>query len=398
MQKFNVKEKAKEIRSDPVVLEWVDGLEKITEQGYIRYLAEFCIINTTNPEKLLETAKYEAANPQTVVIPSLKKWFSNYEKHNIELNRANSTYHQRSMVIKSFFNYYEIDVPRERRNKRRKKKQQFFKGNKREALTKKDIRKALDACWKVRVKAMILTQCSSGLSVADVLKLTIKDFENGLVDIGENREICRFHFKVGRQKGSLEEEREFYTFISFEAVEAIKDYLKTERHPKHENPYIFSHSKIFEDRPLTPHNVQDDLRKLNHRLRVTNLEYGRFNPITSHMFRKWFNTRLANTEMSYEARKTLMGHVVPGVDDNYYLTHSDDLMKLYIKYMPVLLIQDYESVNITTVDEEVEKLKQKLAEKDEVEKMKNEENRILKEKVELIESVLIKEKIIKDKK
>jgi hypothetical protein len=58
--------------------------------------------------------------------------------------------------------------------------------------------------------------------LADVQKLKIKDFQKGLINVG-NGKICRLNLK--RTKKGVE----FTTFMSMEAVEAIEQYLEFER-------------------------------------------------------------------------------------------------------------------------------------------------------------------------
>ena len=366
MKHYPSRDVALQIEHEQVIQEY---LEDLSERAYLMYLltlAEFCKLTQKTPIELLETAEKEQETRTPPRELSLRKWLKQYEELNHQLGRSGATYENRVSVIKGFFLENEIDVPKKRHGKRKKSKEKFKIKNKRKALTPADILEAVNNCTTRRQKAMILTQASSGLAIGDLIRLTLKDYENGLISIGESKQICMFHFKEGRQKTGIE----FYTFISFEAVEAINNYLQYERKPHFKTPYLFTN--VFEDRGVSEFAFQEDLRKLNKRLGHKHNKEGLFRPITSHMFRKFFNTRLANTEMGYEARKTMMGHVIPGVDDNYYLSHPDDLRELYIKYMPALLIYEYESVNITTTEEIVkeqnEKIKQLIEDREEMKK------------------------------
>ncbi|HHT18400.1 MAG: hypothetical protein QM396_01485 [Euryarchaeota archaeon] len=77
--------------------------------------------------------------------------------------------------------FYEdkINVPKERQQRRKKKRNRFKVKNKRDPLTPKQIREFLDNCRKLREKAMILTQFSSGLTMIDLLQLTLQKFNEG---------------------------------------------------------------------------------------------------------------------------------------------------------------------------------------------------------------------------
>jgi len=362
MKHYPSRDVALQIEHEQVIQDYLDDLSERAYLMYLLTLAEFCKLTQKTPIELLEIAETEQENRTPPRELSIRKWLKQYEELNHELGRSGATYENRVSVIKGFFLENEIDVPKKRHSKRKKSKEKFKIKNKRKALTWGDILEAVDNCRTRRQKAMILTQVSSGLAIADLIRLRLEDYEKGLMSIGElddKRSICMFHFEEGRQKTGIE----FYTFISFEATGAIDDYLEKERPSHFKTPYLFTN--VFEDRRVSEFAFQEDLRKLNKRLGHKHNVDGLFRPITSHMFRKFFNTQLANTEMSYEARKTMMGHVIPGVDDNYYLQHPDDLKKLYVKYMPVLLVYKYESVNIVTTDEKVQEQDKKIRLQDE---------------------------------
>lgn len=365
--RYHVNDVVQKIKDTKIIEDFLEDLTPRAKNEYLIVIAEFCKVNTKTPLELITIAEQEQKDNTPIRDLSIRKWFKNYEKHSEEYNRSSATYQFRVHVVKGFFADHEITIPPERHRRRKKKKQKFSVKNKRERLTPEFIREFIKNTSKVRETAMILTQCSSGLSLTDLLNLTLDEYQKGLTSIGEGGEICRLHYQKGRSK-TESVGNEFYTFISFEGVEAINRYLKYERNPQPDSEYLFSNSRI--EKQLSTDAYMDDLRRLNRRMKLKRNQ-GEYHQVTSHMFRKFFNTQLANTEMSYEARKTMMGHVVPGVDDNYYLTHPDDLMQLYVKYMPVLLIYEYESVNIVTTDEKIEEIEQRHAKEMEREKEKH---------------------------
>lgn len=351
MKRFPVTETVKKIKDDKVVQDWLEYLSPNSQRMYLIVLAEFCKINNQTPIQLLKTAKQEDREDTPSWERQTITWFTHYENHSKHYNRSRETYKGRLITIKSFFSFHDVKIPDEKKKKRRKKLENFQVKNKRPGLTREQIRDALNASKWVRLKAMALTQCSSGLAVTDLINLKLKDYKKGLISIGENRQICMIHLKEGRQKG----EKEFYTFLSFEAVEEIERYIQTERYKNATTPYLFT--ALYHDTGLTEGSMQIDLRRLNKKLGLQAKEKGLFRPITSHMFRKFFYTQLSNAGMPYEVRKHLMGHVMPSkVDDSYYLDNPGKLQEMYIQYMPELLIFKYESVNITTGDERLNEL------------------------------------------
>jgi site-specific recombinase XerD len=364
---YPVHDVVEQIRNTSLMQEFIEDLTPEAQHDYLIIIAGFCKVNNLSPEELISIAEQEQKDKLPFRDLSLKRWLKNYENHCEEYNRTINTYNYRVSVIKAFFLDHEINIPTERHRKRKKKKLKFKTRNKRERLTPEYIRACLKNTRKPRENAMILTQCSSGLSSKDLLNLTYEEYLEGLVDIGDDRQICQLHFQHGRSKTEALG-TEFYTFISFEGVEAINTYLEVRKTINNPTKYLF----------LTRENTQvnragygNELIRIN---RDMNLEHtkGEYRQVTSHMFRKFFYTQLSNTELNYQALKTMMGHVVPGVDGRYYVNHPDDLRELYIKYMPALLVYDYESVNIVTTDaivkEQDEKIKQLIEDREEMKK------------------------------
>ena len=139
--------------------------------------------------------------------------------------------------------------------------------------------------------------------------------------------------------------REFSTFISFEAVESIKTYLKTERRGYTPDDFLFSN--FYQNKQLTADLVQKDFRVLNERLNNKQKELGAYRVITSHMLRKFFNTQLTNANITYEIRKHMMGHVLPNkVDNSYYLENPDELFDAYLKHIGVLTINPTKTITL----------------------------------------------------
>jgi integrase len=383
MKRFFVHNVTKKIQNDEVVKDWLEDLSPSARRTYLTTISEFCKISNQNPIDLLKIAKQEHKEDKASWERETIKWFKDYEQHSLDYDRSRNTYNGRLIIIKSFFNFHDIKLPEEKKKKRRKKIEKFKVKNKRPGLLREQIKEALDASKWVRLKAMALTQCSSGLSVTDLVNLTLEQYKKGLISIGEGRQICMIHLKEGRQKG----EKEFYTFLSFEAVEEIGRYIQLERYKNATTPYLFT--ALYHDSGLTEGSFQVDLRRLNHKLGLKAKEKGLHRPITSHMFRKFFYTQLSNANMPYEIRKHLMGHVMPAkVDDSYYLDNPNKLTKKYIEYMPELLIFKYESVKITTTDEEVEKMKEERAQdRAEMQAMK-EQNKQMEHDLKLVKTYL----------
>ena len=361
---------------------------ELSIENYIRALSEFCIIIGLPPNEMLDIAYTEQENHIPAWDSQVKGWFKKYNQHNLDINRSKLTRDSRTTIIKGFFHFYDLDTPKS--HTRRKKTDTLRVKNERPALTKELIKKALDAAKTIRIKAIMLTQASSGLAVADVVQLKIQDFYDGLIPITEDgKEICEIHRE--RAKTGTE----FITFLSYEAVDAIKNYIETERRFK-DSPWLFQKHKMSDKNPdpqLSEFLVEIEYRTLNKWMKLEHDEPGSFRPITSHMLRKFFNTQLSNSGMGYEPRKHMMGHTITGVDGSYYLKHDAELREMYLRYMDKITINPTKTLTIESPEyrELKDKLKQRADKDDELHK----ENRELKKMIIEIRHDL--ENISKDK-
>jgi integrase len=390
MIKFPLKDSIKKIQDEDVVIEWTEGLTDGAKDNYLKALAEFTIVTKKTPQELLDIAFREKENRTPPWESKMKDWFKAYDDHCKELERSKATRNNRRGIIRGFFHFYELETPKILT--KRKKTDPLKIKNKRPALTKNKIKKALAAARTLRIKAIILTQASSGLAEADVVNLKIKDFYNGLIEIADGKEICKLH--LNREKTG----KEFTTFLSYEAVEAIKNYIKSERKFE-DSPYLFQKLYLMpgsnSDPMLNRDLIEKEYRVLNGRMKHEQKEKGVYRPITSHMMRKFFNTQLTNSGMSYEPRKHMMGHVIPGVDDSYYLNNQDELQELYLKYMGKLTVNPTKT--LTVESEEFRELKKQLDDGKKESEIKDKKIDKLEEKQAIMEKMLqeIMEKQIK---
>ena len=78
----------------------------------------------------------------------------------------------------------------------------------------------------------------------------------------------------------------------------------------------------------------------------TNIDRGKNNIIQnvlrSHNMQEYFSTEMKNAGCPDQAVETMLAHR-NGVKDAYYMDHGDELMELYLKYMPAITIQPTET-------------------------------------------------------
>lgn len=274
-----------EIREYSVVKSWLRNLSHNSELSYLEALADFCKVNNTNPQEMLRIVHKEEEERLPAWERSINKWFEDYDEYCKGLNRAKSTRNIRRTIVNAFIAFHGLPPHAQRGGRRRI--DGLKKANARPNLTKEEIQTLLDVCKSFKFKAIILTQVSSGLSVADVVTLRIKDFTDGIHNVEDTR-LCRL--TLSRNKTDVQ----FTTFLSDEAITAIEKYLEFERiNPQPEEP-LFSRYKAG-GKPITTNGIQESYRVFN-RLAGWKPEKGKYRKATSHMMRKFFNTQLINQE------------------------------------------------------------------------------------------------------
>ena len=329
-----LKDTIENIQQLDVVKSWLTDLSANSRSSYLAALAEFCIVNEIEPIEMLETIHKEEENRLPNWERTITQWFEDFDEYCKKQNRCLNTRNLRRTIVNGFIGFHGLT--QYTKNGRRKSKQ-FKEPNKREGLTKNDIRSLLDACKSWKMKAIILAQISSGLSTADIIKLKLKDFQEGVTDTydKENRIIRRIcKLRLIRQKTG----NKFTTFLSEEAVKAIEKYLELERiNPKPEDALFSSYKKT--SRHMANISLSFNYQCLNSYLGWEQTEKREFRKATSHMMRKFFNTQMINAGMPEEIREHLMAHKINNkVRDAYFLENQEELQEVYLKYMDKVTI------------------------------------------------------------
>lgn len=220
-----MKDKVGQISKLDVVKSWVKDTSPNTQAGYLNALAEFCMVNNIDPIQMIETIHMEEENRLPNWEKSINKWFERFDEYCKEKNHSKNTWSVRRSIVNGFIGFNGLT---QYTSYGRRKSNGFKDPNRRKGLTKKDIRELLEASKSWKMKAIILTQVSSGISTADLIKLKVKDFQEGLIEVYDKeyrttKKICRL--KLVRQKTR----KEFTTFLSEEAVKSIEKYLELDR-------------------------------------------------------------------------------------------------------------------------------------------------------------------------
>lgn len=242
--------------------------------------------------------------------------------------------------------------------------------------TQKELQKALDY-MPIRMKALTLLIISSGLTIVDVLNLTLKDFLNATSDyhskhskISEQiQELWDYEkdivgtWKLKRQKTN----KYFHTFTTPEANIAILKYLKTTEIKDEMKLFHMSKTTVY----TTYKNINNDLK-----LGSAGPGYRRLRP---HMLRKYHASHLKD-HIGMDYVDALQGRGKSNVRESYFYENPRMLREIFIENMQYVTINNEKYEN-KTLTEENSLLHQNLDElKNNVNQLEQ-ENRQIKENI-----------------
>lgn len=372
MKRAELKPRIQEIKELKVVQNWIEGLRENSRKNYLNALAEFCNVIEKTPDEILTIAFQEQRDRVPPWEQQIEDWFKAYKNYFYEKpGCSKSTSTSRRNIVSNFFHFYKLATPTD---SIRREKDRLTIPNERKGLTKKELLEAIEQAKQIKIKALLFTQATSGLSMSDVLKITIKQFKEGLIQLDDERQICRI------QQKRVKTGREHYTFISFEAVEMIQKYLKRER-GKYKLTWPLFASEKNSPNQYSVNGYLTALSRLNEMLGWTT-EKWKFNKLTSHMLRKFFETQLTDASMINDHLIHLMGWKhKDSLKATYYLAHPEELERSYIKHLDYLTLENLETLTIESKeykelkeqykkdsqekDNEIQQIKQSLKEKDE---------------------------------
>ena len=222
-----------EIENEPLVKDWLSTYSGRGGENRSTAILYFCNLVEKNPKELIEEAEQEIREGKLLRERGYFKYFQNFEQMLQAKEYAPYTIKALVYGVKAFYQYFQIsELPKELR--RKTNHVEGLEGNEEAKLTKSDIKDMLSVCRYLRDRAIILTLSSSGLGGAEARNLTLGDFFKG------------YDAKTGICELSITREKTLYrftTYLSPEASQTIREYLKIERGVSEEDfekyPYPF---------------------------------------------------------------------------------------------------------------------------------------------------------------
>lgn len=322
------------------------------------------------PSELIKEAKHEEKpyieNNQAVFLDiddrKVKKYLYQYYGYLKTQNISDITIDSYLKTLRSFYNEYEIDLPK---NIEIETITELIQED--EKITKKKIRLALETTNNFRNKAIILLMASSGIRSGDIRNFKVSDFinatkeyHNGSIEnLLESKEdiIPTWYFvpKKTRKKGNI-----CVTFNTPEASKYIIQYLR-KRNNLTPDDYLFE----AKGKKMGKWGLIELFRKINDKTFGRTKKGKRY--FKAHSLRKFFITKCSHNSGDLRKIALVSGHAPPiKTDPNYISINFDVMKKFYISLIPHLSIQDTKVHNIKSKEFlALERKNQELRESDE---------------------------------
>lgn len=376
-----------DIKTDEKINFWFSNREYAdkTRDAYLVYMQLFCNCINNTPSQVILEANIETRKGLLLNERNAVKYFAAFKNCLKEKGLADKTQGLALSAVRSFYEFNDIQLSNiVGRNKKRVPQTENGK-----FLTRDDVKKILTTASSLRDKAIILCMATGGFSRAEILtmkhkNITFDDSEIGIVSIRREKE-----------------HQDYVTFISPEAVEALKAYFdernrKPELKIKGPNDFVFvtyhSGHKFTAGTKISDREFTKIFRILGEKLGYIN-DAGWIDS-RSHALRKFFSTTLENAGVPKFKVDFMLGHTPDGVDQAYFNQDVQKLKDLYIQFVGYLainrelIVRSKETVDtkkVKQLEADMEMNQLKLMEKDrEVEVLKEQVQKLAESQKKLL--------------
>ena len=325
-------------------------VNKNTRNVYQSSLIHFFDFLKQNPDKwIIDVRRIQDVNDKIDALDNYEEDINRYWQHLLEQNTPPQTCNNSIKVVRLFLTGNRIDLP----IVFWKELKQRGNGNATITEDKKPTKEQLKTICEhadIRVKTMLLVLSSSGMRIGEALQFTPDDIE-----FGTPTKITIKH----NGKKTTKNKKTRYVFISNEATETLKEWLKVrddyfERALKHTPPNPLTKEKILKNPddkrvfPFSEYTFREAylrvLTKIGLDIRDTNGRY----IYHIHVMRKYFKSNLGKKDTALAER--LMGHN-GYLGENYDRLEPEEVAQLYLENVGTLTI--YESQEVVDVELEI---------------------------------------------
>lgn len=339
----------------------------------------------------------------------IKLYFDTYINYCQSRGNKNTTINYELVMLKSFFNYYDVETP---------KISLEHDANKWNLLNKTDLNFIMKDSTLMH-KTLISFLKSTGMRLSDALSLKVSDFMEGTTDYHNYVTVEEF---VEKAPSDMIAKYEFLpqktkrhnvkciTFNDPETSNLILQFLQklqndslplinkkygTELKLTKDTP-LFASKRFYFQKPVTPHSITNMFHNKNKNFKEYRInlikekiekgelaaedfekEVEKIPRFHAHALRKFFETTIAHNCGDLRICAIMEGHTAPLSTDSHYIKiDSEQVKEAYMQAIPDLSLENTETkvytseirremeAKIQTLEKENEDLKQKYDEKE----------------------------------
>ncbi len=308
-------------------------------------LQEYSDFTGKTLEELIEEAEDEEESINRYRKRKIYSYLNEFKLHLDKLDIAQYSKNHKMILIRSFYNEFEIQLPRPKKRKSRKARMPETVV----VLPKmEEIKRFLEYCNNA-YKAIALMGISSGMGRAEISSLTFKNFYDSIPLEKYPSNIPELIEKV---KPRVKQEETFvplwkikriktdnlyFTFSSPESVERIITYLEDLNHkfPSYEpNPDDKLFRSLISNNPTKPTDISSMFNHIGRKKGFRKV--GDHYVVRSHGFRKFFATTLEKNRVPHLTTRWLLGHTIEPVASAYFKADPEALREEYIEVVDKL--------------------------------------------------------------
>lgn len=350
------------------IKKWITQVKDSSKATYLSAIKAYIEFTGLNPKELIDEAEEDRKKPRRQQgkpeerLAEFHKWLlTEYEVKTRGKNRKPSGRKGISKMmattyvgaIRSFYRRNGFPIMTKTPKAAPKKE------NRKMSLTPREVKLLVDHAPTLRDRAIILFMFQGGFDASTICSLNYGDVKRGL----ERGEVPLL-IEVVREK----DEVEYFTFVGYDAVEALKAYLN-DRKRKGEELKLYSPlfakegAKKLKHERITPNLIQNMLRETALKaglISEEDLENADLNPCRPHALRAAFSTILRLNGFDPLLVDFMQGHRIP-YNGAYLIPPPERVRQMYAELEPQLSISSMHPVE-RRVEEKLKAYRDDIAE------------------------------------
>lgn len=302
----------------------VQNIKTVTQQ--------YTTLHNKNLAELIEEAEQEEQQGLKKHQKKLTQRLLRYREHLEERGLQPSTIHTKLAIIESIYRYHEIQTPHIQTREARRTNETIHDIPNHEQITR-----AIKTSKHAKMRALITLISSSGITVKDILHLTVADFIEATQEYHHGGRITDILTTLSERNDviptwditRIKTNTPYITFNTPECTEYTLEHL-WEQYRKHG---LSMNTPLFGSSEST---IVHSFSRLNDKLGYGYNKKGTQRFFHSHSLRKYFINTLHDMGVDMLTVEFMVGHRIAQVQDAYYRVNPERMKEKYRTALPGL--------------------------------------------------------------